>query len=212
MYDDSLYFRVCRKMDSFIEDVAQYYNVDVHELKHYHYVKYCEEVLGYEFHPMIVGKHSRNKLWANITFVDDFAIILYNKSTNNRGRVHYSISHEISHAVLEHHKNGTQVFAEMVDAGNYSEDERIIEYEANIGASLLMLNDKALEKCIEYDLTFFSICNKFQMSYKALEVRLYNYFKFNYECRDYLANRIAESFRRGEITLSEAINGELYFI
>lgn len=198
-------------MNLFIEDVAHHCKLEVHELKHSHHVKYCEEVLGYEFHPMIVGKHSKNKLWANITFVDDFAIILYNKSNKNRGRQHYSICHEISHAVLEHHKNGTQVFAELVDTGNYSEDERIIEYEANVGASLLMLNDEALEICIEEGLTFFDICNRFQMSYKALEVRLYNFFKFNYECNDYFANRIAESFRRGEITLSEAINGELRY-
>lgn len=209
-YEQSHYFEIMNKIEKFMFKVADYFELSFEELKHYHYRIYCQQVLGYEFHPIITGKYSKEKLSANINFSDDIAIIVYNPNVKSRGRINYSISHEISHAIMEHYKNGTQTFAELVNEGNYSPEEKVIEYEANVGASLLLLNDYALKDCINSCLTFRQIAHKFEMSYQALTVRLCNYLKFNHECTDYNSKKVVELFKNGELCLSNFINGNYY--
>ena len=211
MYINSehVYFKVERKLDEVMKDVSNYFDLPPSKLRHTHFREYCELALGFEFHPNITGYISQRKLEAFIQFTEVGPMIMYNPNARNTGRVNWSISHEICHALLEHNKTGTQVFSQLINEGGYSYEDKELELEANFGASILMMNTQALEHFIGKECPFNNLCFEFCMSYAALSNRLINYLMFHHGFSYNAANKVVELFKYNEITLKQAINESL---
>ncbi|MBF0846569.1 hypothetical protein IR145_03690, partial [Streptococcus danieliae] len=93
------------------------------------------------------------------------------------------------------HKNNS-TFA-SIGKGVYSDESKLEELEANIGASLLMANDSIIEELLERKYTFVEMCNTLEMSRKALHTRLINYVQYDLEFSNNVAKNIVYQFRYG---------------
>ncbi|MBF0779787.1 MULTISPECIES: ImmA/IrrE family metallo-endopeptidase [unclassified Granulicatella] len=203
---EHIYEKISIKVHEFMYTVAEYFNLPLESLRHFHYQQYCIEVYDFEIHKLSMGRISQKKFWANITIVDNSAIICYNGNSTNIGRINYSIAHEINHFILGHYLDGTQFFAELVDKSSYTQQDIPKELEANIGASLLMANDDALEYHINLSMNFKSLCHEFQMSYAALRMRLVNFLTFNYGFSSLQAWHTVKNFEVDNIDLKKILS------
>lgn len=92
-------------------------------------------------------------------------VILVN-TTEPSQRQRFTVAHEIGHAVL--HKKSCDRDNFTHDLGNY----QIEEVEANRFAAELLMPREALQTFLPMGLSFQDLCNKFDVSGEAMNIRL----------------------------------------
>lgn len=128
-------------------------------------------------------------------------IIQYNNSvTQSEERQHFTVVHEGVH--FFRHKDDPNAigehFADIVEHSAYSDDEKIEELITNQAASIIMLNDVALKKCMYNNWSFGKIAGFYGMSCPALFERLVNYLHFNLSIKENTAHYLVGRFRFGD--------------
>ncbi len=102
------------------------------------------------------------------------AMVCYNNEYAET-RKHFTIMHEIGHQLL--HKNH-QTYPSLIQENDYSEEDQIIENEANMMASMLLTNKKALKSLLNDRKPFNYLCKYFGISKQALKIRLFSLIYF----------------------------------
>lgn len=119
-----------------------------------------------------------------IPFESDRYVVYINQDVTAKGRVIFTILHELSHIYchLENHsvKRTYVLLSNNTDTtDNYPEEIAPFEDEANTVASILFLNDERLKSSLEMQMTFRNLAKDNSMSDAALHNRLMNYLIFN---------------------------------
>ena len=199
-----MYKRIKPKIDSFLADVADFTGKDISELTFTNVFCYCVDVLDYVFEPAIKGRIAPTKLLGVIHFTDVGVFILYAPDENKK-RVNFSLAHEVSHAILEHNKQGGQYLSQLIEDTDYSPAHKKLEREANFSASILLINDAAIERCIEEGRGMKYMSEHFGISNQALEIRLKFYLMFNHGFSEENAHYTVNLFKVNRLKLSMAL-------
>lgn len=169
------YNYIKNKILPFTTAVADYFNIDIKELRHYHYTKFCQDKLDFTFTEYNF-KSKLNDVLAGTTLKQNNVVIICVNGNMIESRKNFTRMHEIIHGVFHGDSQSNQNFAEYLDKKQYSKKDIWHELEADFGASLLIANDEALEECLDNKLNFNEISSVLECSKQALRMRLINYF------------------------------------
>ena len=151
MEEAELYPIAKRDSESIVNEICKTYGVSKTATNW----KYFEELLQTKYSVIIEPKNFKNivlskRLAGELVIGDNKAIISYNNGCfQTVARQHFTIVHEGVHYMKHRvdHKNGEH-FSDILKNGAYSPKESEEELLTNQTASLIMLNDGALEQCI----------------------------------------------------------------
>ena len=128
-------------------------------------------------------------------------IIYINQHTNTKGRVIFTILHELSHIYCHlAHTQHQPIYMSLMskNAGEKYPEELIpIEKEADTVASILYLTDERLRKALITRETFESIQHETHISKPALHNRLMNYLIYNLQYAESYALKLVMNYRQG---------------
>lgn len=196
MEEAELYPIAKRDSESIVNEICKTYGVSKVATNW----KCFEELLQTKYNVTIEPKSFKNivlskRLAGELVIGNNKAIISYNNGCFQAvARQHFTIVHEGVHYMKHRvdHKNGEH-FSDILKNGAYSPEESEEELLTNQTASLIMLNDEALEQCMHSGQGCYEITNSFGMSGKAVFYRMTNYLKFNLrvspDVASYLAGR-----------------------
>lgn len=128
-------------------------------------------------------------------------IIYINQHTNTKGRVIFTILHELSHIYC--HLTYTQhqpIYMSLMSKNaseKYPEELIPIEKEADTVASILYLTDERLKKALITRENFESIQRETHISKPALHNRLMNYLVYNLQYAESYALKLVMNYRQG---------------
>lgn len=184
----SEYYRIKDEIYPFISQVAKHYNKPISHIRHYDISEYCENNMN-----VIIKYPKFNKLMVDgfADKLDDYFIITINNQGIRQRKV-FTLMHEITHCLL-HFKDTPRHFSSDVDRHTQH------EIEANVGASLLLINDEALEEYLYRKYSFGRMLNTFGCSKNALRTRLINYYQYNLFIDNCDAKKIVFNFGKGNV-------------
>ena len=173
--DYDTYFEYHDQTYIIIEKVANYYGIELKELRWKHYKDYMIDVENVDIIPYSFGDVSRKIFSGNIIKFHHKCGISYNP-TMVKGRQNFSILHESAHYFFDMNKEcKSQSFSDLITGKGYTSEDEPKEIRANIFASLALINNEALKECLKKQMSFRQICEEFEMSAAALHVRLYDF-------------------------------------
>lgn len=198
------YNYIKNKILPFITAVADYFNIDIKELRHYHYTKFCQDKLDFTFTEYNF-KSKLNDVLAGTTLKQDNVVIICVNGNMIESRKNFTRMHEIIHGVFHGNSQSNQNFAEYLDKKQYSKKDIWHELEADFGASLLIANDETLEECLDNKLNFNEISSVLECSKQALRIRLINYFYHTIELPYDKTKKIVDDYQyfRNKVLLYE---------
>ena len=128
-------------------------------------------------------------------------IIYINQHTNTKGRVIFTILHELSH-IYCHLANAQHqpIYMSLMSKNaseKYPEELILIEKEADTVASILYLTDERLRKALIARESFESIQYETNISKPALHNRLMNYLIYNLQYAESYALKLVLNYRQG---------------
>lgn len=180
MFEEDLekYTYLSEKADHLISKIANSKEIPYKDIKWYIIKDYLQENNHLRICPM---KHDLNNLttsnyglYGATMRMGDFTFIEYN-DLNIKERQHFTIMHEISHFIL--HKSD-KTYPSLMQENDYSEEDLIIEKEANTLAGMLLTNKKALQSLLNERKPYNYLCKYFGISKTALKIRLFNLIYF----------------------------------
>lgn len=128
-------------------------------------------------------------------------IIYINQHTNTKGRVIFTMLHELSHIYCHLKDNQSpSVYMSLMSKNaseKYPEELIPIEKEADTVASILYLTDERLRKALITRENFESIQRETHISKPALHNRLMNYLIYNLQCAENYALKLVMNYRQG---------------
>lgn len=198
------YNYIKNKILPFITAVADYFNIDIKELRHYHHTKFCQDKLDFTFTEYNF-KSKLNDVLAGTTLKQDNVVIICVNGNMIESRKNFTRMHEIIHGVFHGNSQSNQNFAEYLDKKQYSKKDIWHELEADFGASLLIANDETLEECLDNKLNFNEISSVLECSKQALRIRLINYFYHTIELPYDKTKKIVDDYQyfRNKVLLYE---------
>lgn len=126
--------------------------------------------------------------------IDDLGVTIAVNDNHIPSRQLFTIAHELGHYYL--HKDQKQSFLETnLNENLYSYGELLMEREANLFASELLVPVEVLEYMINHRYSFFRIYKTIGLSAEALKWRLHRYVKVKYETNYKFALMIVEDFK-----------------
>lgn len=196
MEEADLYPIAQENAENILSEIQATYNVKRSEIR---WLDFCH-LLGNKYDVIIEPKQFDNIILAQ-RFAGELvigkrkSIISYNNGMfQNDGRQRFTIVHEGIHYMRHKadHMNGEH-YSEILTNGSYSPEEEQEELLTNQTASIIMLNDEALERCMRNNKRCYDISSLYGMSGKAVFYRMLNYLKFNLkivpDVASYLAGR-----------------------
>lgn len=159
------------------------------------------KIRGFDFE----GKAS-NRISGLITRDDLETTIVYNKAMTQK-RINFTISHEIIHFQY-HLDEETHFFTDTKDTLSYSDSDILPEFQANIGASILLIPDPVFIYELKKSSSPGFISNKYGISeaalFKRLTQTLQAEFDASYNVACQTTSKIMNSFgREGEKLMCE---------
>jgi Zn-dependent peptidase ImmA (M78 family) len=110
----------------------------------------------------------------SISKINDTVTITINKHMMFERR-NFTTMHEIIHYYKDiPYVTESRTFTDMISKNGYFNEDLPREYRANVGASILMANDKALKFALHKFKSFGEVANYFFISNAALHLRLRN--------------------------------------
>ncbi|WPC19493.1 ImmA/IrrE family metallo-endopeptidase [Pediococcus inopinatus] len=186
--DSDQYQLISRKLVQFKLACAKYSKRTLSNLAWSDYKKYCEEKLGYVFTYI----NTLPNIGGRTRIIDGTVSIIINSNPKiNKGRLHFTYMHEISHAIMHFNGAGEK---NLFFASNTDAPKDYLETEADIGASLLMADDLSLKKFATYNNSFETLCDLWGYSKSAFKIRLRNYLIFNLSLSPQLAFKLINDF------------------
>ncbi|CAK1245446.1 M78 family (ImmA) [Fructobacillus evanidus] len=180
-YDEfkETYELINRKFEKLQEEVASYKGVTIPYLYYTDFVDYAMNKLGIKFQNTSMPDELADKMSGMLIVANGKKKVVVNKKTHPN-RQHFTLMHELSHALLHADLNKSQSFSDLLDDNSYSEDEQLDEAEANIGAGILMANDMALHHAIIDNYNFYNFARNVGMSSSALYFRTRQFLSANF--------------------------------
>lgn len=161
-----------------LNEIHQVYSVPFYEITYSDFYKLLTEKYGVKIEPYIFKNLWLNRHFAGTVRMGRHPIISYNDSLYQaEGRKHFTVCHEGSH--YYRHKddpdNEGEHYSDILENGKYSAQEKDEEAIADECASILMLNDYALEYHMRRLDNFYRVKEETGMSNKALFHRIADY-------------------------------------
>lgn len=213
-----------------LEHVSDFFGIDILTINYNHIISYIArnfdisfvfydkvpfEVGGFTFvpstswlkYPNLLPNPTFNffnsvfvKNVSGTTIIDKNKYVMFINQNTIKGRVIFSILHEISHVYFHSYvKQVNNAFASLNTDTLFYKDEAVdCENEANVIASILFLPDEKLYDLIKNkNMTFEQICKQAEISVTALHNRIKNYLIYNCNCVHYYATSIVLQYRNG---------------
>lgn len=117
----------------------------------------------------------------------------FNQNMNEK-RKNFTISHEITHFLFHLNENNT-VFTDTERSLHYSYNEVLHEFQANIGASAILIPDIVLFRFLKQGWNLAQLSSKFGISESALYIRLIQTMQANFGVSFVAAKANADNIR-----------------
>lgn len=175
------YKEVREKIYKVIWDVCDFNGMDISDLTSSDVQEYFEKNSNYEYIPYEFSDKMSLYFMGDLIICEDLITIGYNINKKIPvERQNFTKMHETAHSILhKKHYPIVQKFSEITELKGYSDKDKYLEIEADLGSSILMINDHALYKCIMDLKSFDYICKKFAISKIALHLRIKNFLEYN---------------------------------
>lgn len=178
MISEELYFEAADLANELSEEVSYYCSKKMEHVKCYDIENYVNEVENIEFIEYKFKNNLSKKLLGSITKVHGEIIITTNQQLMLE-RKDFTKMHEIIHYFRDVPYLGeSHAFSDMILEDTYLPEDYEKELRANIGASILMANDRALPYALKKFRNFDEVANYFFMSKAALRKRILQYLEF----------------------------------
>ncbi|MDO5715733.1 MAG: ImmA/IrrE family metallo-endopeptidase [Tissierellia bacterium] len=172
--------------------VAKYLNKSTINLRWYDYKKYCEDILDFKFCEYEFNTNLKNCIAGTTLYNKNGIVICCNKGMMVIERFNFSTCHEMSHGLAHIDRNENRPFMDLL----YEESDEIIEREADVMASIMMINDQQIIKEFESPyVTLDYLRKEYGMSYQALEVRLKQFLYYRYGFNKKALNQIIRALK-----------------
>ncbi|EGP5281384.1 ImmA/IrrE family metallo-endopeptidase [Enterococcus faecium] len=175
---EELYFEAADLANELSEEVSYYCSKKMEHVKCYDIENYLNEVEDVEFIDYDFKDNLSKKMLGSITKVHGEIIITTNQHLMLE-RKNFTKMHEIIHYYRDVLYLGeAHAFSDMILEDTYLPEDYEKELRANIGASILMANDRALPYALKKFRNFNEVANYFFMSKAALRKRILQYLEF----------------------------------
>lgn len=196
IYED-LYFEASDFANELALEASKYYSKDINTIKCFDIESYVAETNDIEIIQYDFKEQLRNKMLGSTSKIFDEVLIIINKNLFPE-RKNFTTMHEIIHFYkdIPFAEEG-HTFSDMISENGYFPEDLPKEYRANIGASILMANDHALEYALHKFSTFEEVANYFFMSKSALHNRIKEYLIFKKQLTPNFAQQFLNNYRYG---------------
>lgn len=196
IYED-IYFEASDLANELASEASKYYSKDINTIKCFDIENYVAETNDIEIIQYDFQEQLRNKMLGSTSKIFDEVLITINKNLFPE-RKNFTTMHEIIHFYkdIPFAEEG-HTFSDMISENGYFPEDLLKEYRANIGASILMANDYALEYALRKFSTFEEVANYFFMSKSALHNRIREYLIFKKRLTPYFAQQFSNYYRYG---------------
>ncbi|EOI00719.1 hypothetical protein UAY_01822 [Enterococcus moraviensis ATCC BAA-383] len=193
--DYDSYFEYHDQTYIIIDKIANYYGLELKDLRWNHFKDYAIDVENIEIIPYRFGEVLTEHLSGNIIRFDNNYGISFN-SLMNYGRQRFSILHELGHFYFDMDQSkASQSFSDLLEGNGYSEEDFPKEARANVFASLTMINNEALKECFRKNMSFEDITVEFGTSKAALYVRIFDFLTKLYMLNPSIARQALNNYR-----------------
>lgn len=121
--------------------------------------------------------------------------LAYNSNMSGK-RKNFTISHELIHS-LYHLNDENKVFTDTKESLTYSLADMLPEFQANIGASAILIPEPVLINELKSGVSPYNISNKYKISEAALYMRLVQSMQGNFEASYMAASKTANKIMSG---------------
>ncbi|MBC1474951.1 ImmA/IrrE family metallo-endopeptidase [Listeria grandensis] len=191
------YFKIAELVNEVISKIASFSKIDIEGLRWYHIKAYADKIDNLEIFPYEFSESTSKALSGFVKNCSGVYLLSYNTNQEiNSGRQHFTFCHEFYHYLF--HFDGTSgnlSFSDLIHKDQYSQDESPKEIEANIGASLFLINDFALLRLLDCNYSFSQLCSRFEVSYSCMWNRLMDYLTFKLELNWDVSFKIVNAYR-----------------
>lgn len=156
-----------------------------------------EEVVakGVQIRPFPFEKSARRSI-SGMIVKDEFEITLPYNSNMSKKRINFTISHELVH-FLYHLDNNKRLFTDTKKSLSYSLADILPEFQANIGASAILIPEAVLINELKRKESPYNTSNKYGISESALFIRLTQLMQGNFEASYTAASKTASKIMNG---------------
>ena len=198
------YYRIQDAVSELTAKVAIYAGKSTSEVRWFDYVAYTKEVLGYVYVYHDFGNVVGKRFYGSAQILDGETVLIINThASQNSGRIHFTTLHEIAHAYyhLQTHPYDTY------STNGSDNDTSLIEQEADLMASFMLISDEAIFEVMKGGMTFKQMCNEFECSYASLYVRLKNFLYSSSFAESYVVLNLLNKYRyQNDNTMVKYIN------
>lgn len=166
-------------------------------VKEYQHEYLWEQIIGdkVKLRPFPFEKSARRSI-SGMIVKDEHEVTLAFNSSMSSNRKNFTVSHELVH-FLYHLNDEQRMFTDTKDSLNYSLTDLLPEFQANIGASAILLPEPVLINELKEGIAPYYISKKYGISEQALYIRLVQQMQANFEASYIAASRTANKIMRG---------------
>ncbi|WP_066026172.1 ImmA/IrrE family metallo-endopeptidase [Enterococcus mundtii] len=175
---DGLYYEVSDLANDIANKAAKYLSKKVEYIRCSDIEQYMTEVENIEFIDYKFKNNLNKVLLGSISKVQDEFIITTNKNLSDEYK-NFTKMHEIIHYYRDYtYLSKSHAFSDFILQKDYLPEDFDKEVAADIGASILMANDRALKYALLNFKNFNSVVKHFAISKKVLKTRIFQYLEF----------------------------------
>ncbi|MBL1225411.1 ImmA/IrrE family metallo-endopeptidase [Enterococcus sp. BWR-S5] len=193
--EGDIFYEASAIANEICDTVSRYHSIPIEKINHHTIKKYVEAVEGVEFIDYRFRKQLQQIILGSTSKVANSVFITTNAFLKPE-RKNFTLMHEIMHYYCDipTAKEG-QTFSDMFLEDGYLPEDYEKETRANIGASILLANDTALEYATHHFSSFDQVAQYFFMSKTALQKRLNEFLIFYKKCSPNYAHSLVTSYR-----------------
>lgn len=166
-------------------------------VKNYSFKYLWEEITskGVTIRPFPFEGAARRAISGMIVKDQNEVTLTYNSNMNKK-RQNFTISHELIH-FLYHLDDDNKMFTDTKESLTYSLTDLLPEFQANIGASSILLPEPVLINELKTGTSPYLISEKYGISEKAIYMRLQQQMQASFEASYYAASHTANKIMSG---------------
>ena len=164
----------------------------------YDYRQIWDEILtsnSIKIRPFPFEKTARRSI-SGMIIKDNYETTLTYNSNMNEKRKNFTVSHELIHAMY-HLNSENKVFTDTKDTLCYSLADLLPEFQANIGASSILLPEPVLINELKKGTSPYFISNRYGISERAIFMRLLQQMQASFEASYVAAHATANKIMNG---------------
>lgn len=167
-------------------------------VKDYHFKYLWEEIIrdSVNIRSFCFEKRARQSI-SGMIVKDEYEITVVFNGNMGEKRINFTVSHELIH-YLFHLNETNSLFTDTKASLEYSGSDMLPEFQANIGASALLIPDTTLIYELKNGLAPYNISNKYGISEQALYRRLVQQMKANFGAPHQAASKTAARIMTGQ--------------